>query len=225
MSGKKHPKKKSADHAVESRTDSQGRQANRAARPGGASSAAEQTAPGGAGEHHAKPEADAGRLRSELEAARAKAAEDLDKFLRAKAEVDNARRRAEIDVAHARKYGIERFAAEMLAVRDGLELARTVDIQQENQSALAKMHEGLDLTLKLMDSVFEKFSLKVIDPEHEKFDPEKHQAIGMVESDQVAPGHVVQVVQKGYMLYDRLLRPAMVMVAKAPDERNEANSP
>jgi molecular chaperone GrpE len=95
-------------------------------------------------------EADVSQLQSELEAARAKAAEDLDKFLRAKAEAENVQRRAQVQVANARKYGIERFAAELLTVRDSLELARTVDIQQENQTALEQMHEGLDLTLKLM---------------------------------------------------------------------------
>lgn len=160
-------------------------------------------------------EADVSQLQSELEAARAKAAEDLDKFLRAKAEAENVQRRAQVQVANARKYGIERFAAELLTVRDSLELARTVDIQQENQTALEQMHEGLDLTLKLMDSAFQKFSLTVIDPQGEKFDPEKHQAMSVVESDEIAPGCVVQVVQKGYLLHDRLLRPAMVLVAKA----------
>lgn len=160
-------------------------------------------------------EADISQLRAELEAARAKAAEDLDKFLRAKAEAENVQRRAQVEIANARKYGIERFAAELLAVRDSLELARTVDIQHENQTALEQMHEGLDLTLKLMDSAFQKFSLTVIDPQGEKFDPEKHQAMSMVESDEIAPGYVVQVVQKGYLLHDRLLRPAMVLVAKA----------
>ncbi len=159
--------------------------------------------------------ADVSQLQSELEAARAKAAEDLDKFLRAKAEAENVQRRAQVQVANARKYGIERFAAELLTVRDSLELARTVDIQQENQTALEQMHEGLDLTLKLMDSAFQKFSLTVIDPQGEKFDPEKHQAMSVVESDEIAPGCVVQVVQKGYLLHDRLLRPAMVLVAKA----------
>lgn len=163
-------------------------------------------------------EADVSQLQAELEAARAKAAEDLDKFLRAKAEAENVHRRAQVEIANARKYGIERFAAELLAVRDSLELARTVDIQQENQTALEQMHEGLDLTLKLMDSAFQKFSLAVIDPQGEKFDPEKHQAMSMVESDKVAPGYVVQVVQKGYLLHDRLLRPAMVLVAKARGE-------
>lgn len=164
------------------------------------------------------------QARLDLERLRQQAAEALDKYLRAKAEVDNTRRRAEIDVASARKYGIERFAAELLAVRDSLELARTVDIQQENQTALEKMHEGLDLTLKLMDSAFQKVALTVIDPKGEKFDPEKHQAVSTVESDTIAPGYVAQVVQKGYMLHDRLLRPAMVIVAKAPDAGNTSES-
>ncbi len=156
---------------------------------------------------------------AELEQVRQEAAESLDKYLRAKAEVENTRRRAEMDVANARKFGIERFATELLAVRDSLELARTVDIQQENQSALEKMHEGLDLTLKLLDSVFEKFTLTVIDPQGEKFDPERHQAMSVVENTAVPPGHVVQVIQKGYILHERLLRPAMVMVAKAPEAK------
>ena len=157
------------------------------------------------------------QARLELERLRQEAAEALDKYLRAKAEVENTRRRAEIDVANARKYGIERFAAELLAVRDSLELARTLDIQQENHTALEKMHEGLDLTLKLMDTAFQKVALTVIDPKGEKFDPEKHQAVGTVGSDTIAPGYVTQVVQRGYLLHDRLLRPAMVIVAKAAD--------
>ncbi len=153
----------------------------------------------------------------ELERARAEVAELLDKFLRAKAETENIRRRAEIDVANAHKYGIERFVSELLPVRDSLELARTVDIEQENHVALQKMHEGLDLTLKLMEEVFSKFGLVVIDPKGEKFDPERHQAMTVVPSETVAAGHVVQVMQKGYMLYDRLLRPALVTVASAPE--------
>lgn len=164
------------------------------------------------------------QARAELERLRGEAAEALDKYLRAKAEVDNTRRRAEIDVANARKYGIERFAAELLPVRDSLELARTVDIRQENQTALEKMHEGLDLTLRLIDSAFQKVSLVVIDPKGEKFDPEKHQAVSTVESDSVAPGYVAQVVQKGYLLRDRLVRPAMVIVAKAPSAGHTTES-
>ncbi|MFL6646583.1 MAG: nucleotide exchange factor GrpE [Sulfurifustaceae bacterium] len=155
-------------------------------------------------------------LKAELEAAKAQAVENLDKFLRARAETENVRRRAETDVANAHKYAIERFAGELLAVRDSLELARTVDIQQENQTALAKMHEGLDLTLKLMDDAFRKFSLVAIDPKGEKFDPTRHHAISMVESSEVPPNHVLNVMQKGYLLHDRVLRPAMVIVARAP---------
>ncbi|MFL6656300.1 MAG: nucleotide exchange factor GrpE [Sulfurifustis sp.] len=157
-------------------------------------------------------------LKAELEAAKAQAVENLDKFLRARAETENVRRRAETDVANAHKYAIERFAGELLAVRDSLELARTVDIQQENQTALAKMHEGLDLTLKLMDDAFRKFSLVAIDPKGEKFDASRHHAISMVESSEVPPKHVLNVMQKGYLLHDRVLRPAMVVVARAPGD-------
>lgn len=155
-------------------------------------------------------------LHAELEQARAEAADHKDKFMRARAEVDNIRRRAEIDVANAHKYGIEKFAGEVLSVRDSLELARAVDLSAGDEQALSKMHEGLDLTLRQMDAVFEKFGLLVLDPQGEKFDPERHQAMSMVESDEVAPNHILTVVQKGCLLNDRLLRPAMVIIAKAP---------
>ena len=176
--------------------------------------AAQATEPAAAG---AAPEAatDLKPLQAALETARAQAAENLDKFLRAKAETENVRRRAEIDVSAAHKYAVERFAAEIVAVRDSLELARPVDLRQENATALQKMHEGLDLTLRLLDSVFQKFGITLIDPRGEKFDPTRHQAISMVDSEQVAPDHVVNVVQKGYLLHERLLRPAMVVVARA----------
>lgn len=156
------------------------------------------------------------QLKAKLEAAQAQANQNHEKFLRAAADMENARRRAEIDLASAHKYAIERFAGELLAVRDSLELARTVDIQQENQTALQKMHEGLDLTLKLMDEAFRKFKIVAIDPKGEKFDPSKHHAISMVESAEVPPNHVVTVMQKGYLLNERVLRPAMVVVSRAP---------
>lgn len=183
------------------------------ARPASAGSVAQS----GAGAQAKTGGGDAATLAAELEAAKAQAAENLDKHLRARAEMENIRRRAEADVAGAHKYAIERFASELLPVRDSLELARTVDIQQENKTALAKMHEGLDLTLKLMDDAFRKFALTTLDPKGEKFDPTKHHAISMVESREVPPGHVASVMQKGYMLHDRVLRPAMVVVAKAPE--------
>ena len=154
------------------------------------------------------------QLQAEIEVARAETAENLDNFLRAKAETENIRRRAETEVANARKYGVERFAAELLVVKDSLELARAVELKEGDTAAVQKMHEGLDLTLKLMDDVFRKFGLTAVDPKGEKFDPERHQAISIVESDLVAPNHVVTVVQKGYLLHERVLRPAMVTVSK-----------
>jgi len=159
------------------------------------------------------PEID--QLRAELEQARTEAGENLDRFLRAKAEAENIRRRAEADVTAAHKYGLERFAAEIITVRDSLDLARNVELPTDSNPAVQKMHEGLDLTLKLMDSVFQKFGITLLDPKGQKFDPERHQAISMVDSVEVPPNHVVNVVQKGYLLNDRLLRPAMVVVARA----------
>ncbi len=162
----------------------------------------------------AAPEA-ADTLEQQLEAARAEAAENLDKYLRASAEVENVRRRAQIDMDNARKYGIERFAAELLAVQDSLELACRVDIEDAGAEAMQKMREGIELTLRQLESVFQRFFITPIDPAGEKFDPERHQAMSMVETDEVEPNHIVTVVQRGYLLHERLLRPAMVIVAKA----------
>ena len=120
-----------------------------------------------------------------------------------------------MEIANTRKYALERFAAEIVNVRDSLELARMVELSQDSSPAVQKMHEGLDLTLKLMDTIFQKFGLTLFDPKGQKFDPERHQAISMVESTEIQPNHVVNVVQKGYLLHDRLLRPAMVVVARA----------
>lgn len=179
--------------------------------------AADKTAtPGAAAEAHdleTVPEID--QLRAELEQARTEAGENLDRFLRAKAESENIRRRAEADVTAAHKYALDRFAAEIISVRDSLDLARMVELPKDTSPAVQKMHEGLDLTLKLMDSVFQKFGVTLLDPKGQKFDPERHQAISMVDSAEVPPGHVVNVVQKGYLLNDRLLRPAMVVVSRA----------
>ncbi|HEC13998.1 MAG TPA: nucleotide exchange factor GrpE [Acidiferrobacteraceae bacterium] len=160
-------------------------------------------------ETEAQETVDVGELQDKL-------SEAEDRFIRAKAEIENTRRRAEIDVANAHKYAIERFATEVLAVKDSLELAKTVDLVQDNKVAVEKMFEGVDLTLKLLGTIFEKFSVQELNPQAgEKFDPERHQAMSMLESDEVAPNRVVSVMQKGYLLNERLLRPAMVMVAKA----------
>ncbi len=170
------------------------------------------------------PEAEAlQRLQTELDAARALAAENQDKFLRARAEIENVRRRAESDVAGAHKYAIERFALEMLAVRDSLERAAEVhaagDAEQVAAGERARMIEGLDLTLRLLDSVFQKFGLVAVAPAvGERFDPGRHQAMSTAESGVVPANHVLTTVQKGYVLQERLLRPAMVIVARAPAE-------
>lgn len=160
-----------------------------------------------------KPEIDV--VRSELDAARAETQDLRDKFLRANAEMENIRRRAELDVASAHKYGVERFASEIISVRDSLDLASTVELANSAE-AIQKMHEGLELTLKVLDGVFEKFGIVLIDPKGEKFDPNRHQAISTVESKETQANNVVNVVQKGYLLRDRVLRPAMVVVSKGP---------
>ena len=182
-----------------------------------AAAAKADNAPPADSPHDLEPAPEIEQLRSELEQARAEAAESLDKFLRARAEMENYRKRAETDVANARKYAVERFAGEIVNVRDSLDLARMVELPADSNPAVLKMHEGLDLTLKLLDSIFQKFNLTLFDPKGEKFDPERHQAISMVESQEVEPNYVVNVVQKGYLLHDRLLRPAMVIVARATE--------
>lgn len=147
-------------------------------------------------------------LEEMLKAAELKAQEHYDAWMYAKAEGENIRRRAQEDVSKAQKFAVERFSSEILAVKDSLEAGLAV--QTEN---VESFKSGMELTLKQISSVFEKFNIKEINPAGEKLDPHKHQAIGMVESEQEA-NTVVSVMQKGYTLHDRVLRPALVMVAK-----------
>jgi molecular chaperone GrpE len=151
----------------------------------------------------------------QLEIARAEAEQNREKYLLAAAEAENIRKRAQNEIAQARKFAIEKFAAELLSVRDSLELASATRIDSENGEAMTRMREGLELTLKQLDSVFEKFEITALDPKGEKFNPDHHQAMTMVEHKELDPNHVVDVMQKGYLLKDRLLRPAMVVVSKA----------
>lgn len=146
-----------------------------------------------------------------LKEAERKAQEHYDAWMYAKAESENIRRRAAEDVSKAQKFAVERFSNEMLAVKDSLEAGLAV--QTEN---IESFKSGMELTLKQLASVFEKFNIKEINPVGEKLDPHKHQAIGMLDSDQPA-NTVVSVMQKGYSLNDRVLRPALVMVAKAKE--------
>jgi molecular chaperone GrpE len=144
-----------------------------------------------------------------LKSAELAAQEHHDAWLRAKADAENIRKRAQADIAGAHKYAIENFSSALLAVRDSLEAALA-----SNNATLANLHSGVELTLKQLTAVFEKFNVIEINPAGHKFDPHRHQAINTVESD-AEPNSVVQVFQKGYLLNDRVLRPAMVSVAKA----------
>ena len=144
-----------------------------------------------------------------LKAAELKAAEHHDAWLRAKAETENMRRRAQDDVTKAHKFAAEKFATELLPVKDSLEAA----LGSQDQTIEA-MKAGVELTLKQLAAAFEKSSLAEINPVEEKFDPHRHQAIGQVEADG-EPNRVLQVLQKGYALHDRVIRPALVMVSKA----------
>ncbi len=150
-------------------------------------------------------------LEESLKAAELQAAEHHDAWLRAKAETENMRRRAAEDVDKARRFAVENFAGELLAVKDSLEAALAAE-----SPSVDNMKNGVELTLKQLTAVFAKFSLVDVDPLGEKFDPHLHQAIQAVDSDQPA-NTVVTVLQKGYRLHDRTLRPALVMVAKGAD--------
>jgi len=143
-----------------------------------------------------------------LKIAELKAAEHHDAWLRAKAETENVRRRAQEDIAKAGKFAAERFASELLAVKDSLEAA----LANENQDPAA-LRSGVELTLRQLAGAFEKSGLTEIHPLEERFDPHRHQAISQVEADGEA-NRVVQVLQKGYALHERMIRPALVIVSK-----------
>jgi molecular chaperone GrpE len=151
-------------------------------------------------------------LEARLAAAVAEAEKIRDEWLRAKAETDNVRRRGQDDVAKAHRFGLENFASALLAVKDSLDAALVVE-----NTSIESFKEGVEITAKQLDGVFDKFAIKAIVPDGVKFDPHYHQAISQVESDQEA-GTVVSVLQKGYTLHDRVLRPALVIVAKAKQD-------
>lgn len=148
-----------------------------------------------------------------LAALQAQADEHWDKYLRAAAELENVRKRAARDVENAHKFAIERFAAELLAVCDSLEMALAAD-----DASLASLREGSEATLKQLVTVMQRFGVEEVDPEGEPFDPALHEAMTMQPSDEVEPGSVMTVFQKGYALNGRLLRPARVVVAAEPPE-------
>lgn len=146
-----------------------------------------------------------------LQKALAEAAEMKDAWLRARADVENVRRQAQADVARAHKYGIEKFAEDLLPVKDALEQTLVA-----NPSVSADtLKSGADLTLKALNAAFGRAAIREIDPAGQKFDPHLHQAMQAVDSD-LPPNTVVTVFQKGYLLNDRMLRPALVTVSKTP---------
>ncbi|MGB1262867.1 MAG: nucleotide exchange factor GrpE [Cognaticolwellia sp.] len=148
-----------------------------------------------------------------LATAKSTVADQKDSVIRAKAEVDNVRRRAAQDVEKARKFALEKFAGEMLTTVDNLERAlQSIDKDDESNKGII---EGIELTYQGLLASLEKFSIKAIDPQDQPFNPELHQAMSMQEVEGVAPNTVIAVMQKGYELNGRLIRPAMVMVSKA----------
>jgi molecular chaperone GrpE len=164
------------------------------------------SAPGSDRAHESMPS-----LNELLKQAELKAQEHHDAWLRAKADAENIRKRAQIDIANAHKYGVENFASELLPVRDSLEAALAADA-----ATVEAIRSGVELTLKQLNAVFDKGNLREINPVNEKFDPHRHQAISALPSDK-EPNTVINVLQKGYMLHERVIRPALVTVSKAKD--------
>lgn len=157
------------------------------------------------------------QLAEQLVAANRKAEENWDKFVRTQAEMENLRRRSEKELQNAHKYALEKFAKELLLVVDSLELG--IQAASGDAPEIAKLREGSELTLKQFRAVLEKFNIQPVDPLGQKFNPELHQAMAMEPSASAEPNTVVKVFQKGYVLNDRLLRPAMVVIAQAMAEQ------
>jgi molecular chaperone GrpE len=157
-------------------------------------------------------------LQQMLEQSQAKAEEYWNQALRVQAEAENSRRRAERDVENAHKYALERFVNELLPVKDSLELGEAA--ARSEGVDLAKVREGLELTMKMLASAVAKFGVVELNPIGERFSAERHQAMAMQDAPDAAPNTVIAVYQKGYLLNDRLVRPAMVVVASAKSGAN-----
>ncbi len=164
-------------------------------------------------EEEAKAEPSKEELQLLLEDARSKADDHWNQVLRLQAELENLRKRSQRELENAHKYALEKFIQELLPVKDSLEMGLAA-VGEGSDGSAAKLREGMELTLKMLHTVLEKFGVKEIDPLGQPFDPELHQAMSMVESQDTEPNTVVTVMQKGYLLNDRLIRPAMVVVAK-----------
>ena len=158
---------------------------------------------------------------SELEEAQTKIEDLTQQYLLARAEAENIRKRADIEIGNIRKFALESFVRELLSVKDSLDLARSIDLTSGvgDTSVVEKVVEGIDLTIKQLESVFARFEIEEVNPEQgEKLDPDRHQAMTIEETREFEPSHICRVIQRGYLLHNRLLRPAMVIVAKAPED-------
>ncbi|MBD9363720.1 nucleotide exchange factor GrpE [Methylomonas fluvii] len=155
-------------------------------------------------------------LQEQLEQAQQQAAANLDKAIRTMAEMENLKKRVQKDLDDERKYGLAKFAKELLSVLDSLELG--LQAATGDSPEIVKLREGSELTIKQFESVFAKFNIETVDPIGQAFNPELHQAMVMQPSATAQPNTVLNVFQKGYVLNGRLLRPAMVVVAKADDK-------
>ncbi|MET6758278.1 nucleotide exchange factor GrpE [Pseudoalteromonas sp. NCIMB_1079] len=166
-------------------------------------------------EEEQSPEAEIAMLYAELEAAKQTIADQKDGVVRAAADVDNIRRRAAQDVEKAHKFALEKFANELLPVIDNLE--RAIEFSDKENETLKPLLEGIDMTVKSFNDAVAKFGVEIVNPQGEQFNPDFHQAMSIQPSNDVTPNTVLAVMQKGYTLNGRLLRPAMVMVSKAAD--------
>jgi len=158
-------------------------------------------------------------LKEALAEAEKKAADNYDLALRTKAEAENARRRHETDLSNARKFGIEKFALDLLPVIDSMEMG--LQAASDENVDISKIREGSEMSIKMFAASLEKAGAVAVDPQGEKFNPDLHQAMSMVENAELPPNTIINVVQKGYTLNGRLMRPAMVIVSKG----GEAASP
>jgi molecular chaperone GrpE len=166
-----------------------------------------------AAESSDQPVSELDQLREQLEAAEANAGMARDELLRVQAEMQNLRRRTEQDIEKAHKYGQEKFSVELLAVMDNLERSAAAAEASEDEAVKA-IKEGVELTLKGFADCFKRFNIDAVDPMGEPFDPQLHQAMSIQESPDAEPNTVIAVMQKGYTLHGRVIRPAMVMVSK-----------
>ncbi len=200
-----NPESGAAPAGVEGQAEGGGPRTGEAGPPAGgepsaAASAADATAP------------DPAALAARLAQAEKTASEHWERILRLQAELDNQRKRAQRDLENAHKYALENFTAELLSVRDNLE--RGLEAARQPDAKLADILAGTELTLKVLVQVMDKFNIQEINPLGDKFDPERHQAMMMQSVEGAEPNTVTQVIQKGYLLNDRLVRPALVAVAQ-----------